>query len=591
MCGIAGELGSIKYIPFNPYNIQAMTSALTHRGPDDSGYYCYNILNDKAASAIHLGMRRLAIIDKQRGKQPMEESRVAVVFNGEIYNHKIIQEKLEKDCVPFLTNCDTESILRLYQRNGDKFISELEGMFSIAIWDRDERALKLYRDRMGKKPLYYYYDQSRNIFLFASEIKAILKNPLYRKEINFGAMSHYICLQYVPEPETAYEGIYALMPGCKLEYRPLENKIEIQQYWKLKIDDDVPDYYKKQLSLVYERVENAVLKRLESEVPIGVYLSGGIDSAIVTALAARSGRVKELHTFTMGFLEDAYNEIPQAAYIAKQYQTIYHTAIVHSVDLREMAERIVNQYDQPFGDCSAIPTMKLCELSKEFITVALTGDGADEAFGGYPRYWHSGSMGMFLRMMTVWQQEGREKFCKKEFNDSSFRDTYIYLLKCLDNYPPGNDVKNEMMFIDSLSYLPNDIIVKMERASMAYSIEARCPFLDSDVFELAVSIPSGRKIAGDSGKRILKEVFRDILPPEILSLPKRGFAVPMDEWLRNEEGQKLICDTIMNVPNSHPVFDKQNLNEAIFAHLSGKANLGHGLWILIMLELWLRRNL
>ncbi len=591
MCGIAGELGSTKYIPFNPWNIQKMTQAITHRGPDDYGYYSDIKGGGDSEIAAHLGTRRLSIIDREHGRQPWNGFGIAVVFNGEIYNHNELRKSVNLSGQIFLTHCDTEVIFEAYRVFKNKFIDYIEGMFSIAIWDGNQNKLKLFRDRMGKKPLYYYYNPDKNIFLFASEIKAILANPLYSKEINWSGIGHYVCLQYVPEPETAYAGIKALMPGHMLEYNPLENKIEITKYWELK-PIEVENDYETQKSLVYQEVTNAIHKRLESEVPVGVYLSGGIDSAIVTAIAAMSGKVKELHTFTMGFLEDAYNEIPSAKYISEMYDTVHHTEMVRDISLIEMANKIVDQYDQPFGDCSAIPTLKLAELSKQYITVALTGDGADEAFGGYPRYWHSSSVSMFLRMMTIWQKEGKELICKKEFNDNYFSDSYIYLLRCLNNCPPKNDIENEMMFIDSLSYLPNDIIVKMERAAMAYSIEARCPFLDSKVFELAVSIPSQAKISENhEGKFILKDAFRGVLPKEIMSLPKRGFAVPMNEWLRNDEGQKLLSQTILNVSENHPVFNKVELNKAIMAHLMGKANLGHGLWILIILELWLRKNL
>jgi asparagine synthase (glutamine-hydrolysing) len=530
---------------------------------------------------VNLGMCRLSIIDREHGKQPFGKS-CKVFFNGEIYNHETIRRTMrhfDEHPVWFETKCDTEVISQLYEREGDDFIHRLDGMFAIAIWDERENVLKLYRDRIGKKPLYYYHDEAKGIFLFASEIKAILKHPAYEKKMNKRGLYQYLCLQYVPEPETAFDGITVVPPGTSLHYHPQENTLSFGRYWDLaasgiECDDDV--------IAVQNVVRNAVHKRLESEVPLGVYLSGGIDSAIVTALA--SEKLKDLHTFTMGFLEPQYDETQDAQLIADMYKTNHHVERVTSVNLRAMANEIVAQYDQPFGDCSAIPTMLLARLSKKYITVALNGDGGDEAFGGYPRYWMcQGQLPNYHKYMTVWPHE----VALNIWPIFEPRPSWMYI----NGHINGEDA-SALMYCDMKTYMPNDTIVKMERATMAASVEARSPFLDPSVLQLGLRLPVEQKLSAYSGKLILKEAFKDMLPDKFIHLPKRGFGVPMNEWLRSAEGLMLLGQTILagDAFGALPEIDNNYVAHLVGSHLQGRSDVGHGLWILIMLDMWLRRH-
>ena len=577
MCGIVGEITTDHAgVPIS-YCCKAMVESLHHRGPDEQAYWQFS-KKGRHPYQVNLGMCRLSIIDREHGQQPFGD-KCKAFFNGEIYNHKQLRYNLrELVGVSCRTQCDSEVVAKLYEADGADFVRRLEGMFAIAIWDEREKLLKLFRDRIGKKPLYYYH--GHNVFLFASEIKAILTHPAYEKKINKAGIYQYLALQYVPEPETAFEGIMCVPPGGFVHYNPEGDFITHGNYYEF-----APIYGPEPTTpgRVRACVEEAVYKRLESEVPLGVYLSGGIDSAIITAIASR--KVKDLHTFTMGFMEPEYDETADAEVIAGLFGTQHHVERVTSVNLANMAKQIVEQYDQPFGDCSAIPTMLLAKLSKKYITVALTGDGGDEAFGGYPRYWQcQDKVDLYWKWMNVIQPDMLRSIWPVLRGD--YANPAFYIQNAI--YP---GTATGLMYCDMRTYLLNDIIVKMERASMLASVEARCPFLDMSVLELGLSIPDEQKIGKDSGKLILKEAFKDILPDRILGLKKRGFGVPMNKWLSQTEGVLLMAQTIMAKDAFGPLeeIDKQVVNIMISEHLSGKHSHGHRLWILIMLDMWLRR--
>lgn len=595
MCGIAGVISGGSDAAAQSQHIRRMVETLHHRGPDDTGFLDYGFTSGPQGFAVHLGMSRLAIIDRQHGRQPMGGS-CKVFFNGEIYNHHELRDVLSQ-CYgseplwTFQTQCDTEVIAKAFEEWGPQFVGELDGMFAIAIWDTKQDRLYLYRDRIGKKPLYYYHDPCRKLLLFGSEIKAILAHPGYVKRPNWNGLYHYLALQYVPEPATAFAGIRCLPPGYMACYDPPTSTFKETPYfaWDTNGQPRLDAAHAK--ASLQETVTQAVDKRLESEVPIGVYLSGGIDSAIVTALAARSpNRPAELHSFTMAFPEEQYNEAPLARITAERCGTIHHVEIVQPMHLREMAERIVDQYDQPFGDCSAIPTMMLAQLSKKYITVALTGDGGDEAFGGYPRYWMSlGEQREYFKYMQIWPPGLRhDLMCPFWHDELDDIETEQWLLDHAA-HGPAEDPWNRLMYLDAVTYLPNDIIVKMERATMAHSIEARCPFLDSDVLALSFSIPSSLKSNG-GGKAILKETFADLVAPEILTAPKRGFAVPMGEWFRQPAGLELLRDTLGDDDLTGQLFEEATLSRVVTAHMAGRGDYGHGIWIAVMLAMWWKKH-
>lgn len=573
MCGIVGEIGPRRYIADNHATVRRMCDTIIHRGPDEEGYHSVAYLGH----VINLGVRRLSIIDREHGQQPISRAGVTVAFNGEIYNHHQLREQLN-GLREFRTKSDTEVVLESYSVWATDFVQNLTGMFAIAVWDSRCRQLHLWRDRLGKKPLYYWHDSGRGVFVFASEIKAILAHPLFSKEPNLPALYDYIALQYVPEPETAFAGIHAVLPGQHLTYSLPEQSVGTSHYWILptKVTDADEDQL---LPEIRGRIRNAVESRLESEVPLGVYLSGGIDSAIVTGLARQC--VDELHTFTMGFENADYDERADARLTAEHFGTIHHEVICEPADCAAAAERIVEQYDQPFGDCSAIPTLHLAEASKPYFTVALCGDGGDEAWGGYARHWQTqADLKEYMPYLMVWWSGMQAKLWGQDDSPQPrpIRDWLMSLL------PTGVNPNDGKLIMDSLTYLPNDIIVKMERATMAHSIEARCPLLDHKVFELAMSIPARHKLGAFSGKVILKEAFRDMLPAGICQRPKRGFSVPINEWFRTEAGRQMIDKTIWS--GRCPLLHKQTVREAAANHLMGRWSVGHGLWILLMLDMW-----
>jgi asparagine synthase (glutamine-hydrolysing) len=565
-----------------------MIETIQHRGPDDNGIFTFC----DTGWAVNMGMCRLAIIDREHGSQPKHCGDITLIGNHEIYNYRSLRDTVG---TPF--SGDTETVARAWANYGENCLPMLDGMFALAVWDRNKETFYLARDRIGKKPCYYYWDESRNLLVFGSEIKAILAHPHFKKDINPQAIYYYLSLQYCPEPFTAFKGIMCVPPGGIVRYKPAEGKLEVDTWYNLKPDPhytegavDPGDF----VSWTRETVTEAITCRLESEVPLGVYLSGGIDSSIIAAVAKQ--HLKELHTFSMGFEEDAYSELPLARKTAEYLGTIHHEAIVRVPQLPEMAERIINQYDQPFGDCSAIPTMLLAEESKKYITVALTGDGGDEAFGGYPRYWMSdpkdGIYGYFNWMAPI-----PFGLCVRLLTPK-FRDelkgvmhTQAWMLQQATSYL-GDDLRNQMGWLDARTYLLNDIIPKMERASMAASIEARSPFLDHRVMELAFAIPSTLKIEGDTGKLILKDAFKDLLPLSAILRPKRGFSVPIGEWFRTNVGRRMLMEMTTDLDWPWGILDGPVVTAMLEAHCRSEnpANYGHRIWMIFMLHLWMKRH-
>lgn len=586
MCGIAGEIGSPKHILLHHKNIQAMTNSLCHRGPDEEGYY----QNFEEYYVINLGVRRLAIIDKEHGQQPVKSERYIVIQNGEIYNHKDLRAYHESRGLQFETHCDTEVIAKHLSRVGISGVGDFHGMFAIAAYDTIKNKLHLIRDRLGQKPLYYYYDAEKRFLIFASEIKALLTHPSIPKKINAEGIYRYLCLQYVPEPETAFLGIKTVPPGHVLTYDPKGNTLSIDPYWQLEPGaHEFAGGPETTLQDIRATLRNAVHDRLESEVPIGVYLSGGIDSAIVTSLAKEV--TKELHTFTVDFEETAYSEGAAARQTSERFGTVHHETIVSIPSLPDLVERITNQYDQPYGDCSAIPTMLLAQASKKYITVALTGDGGDEAFGGYDRYLINVANIMdYLPMLTVWRFEQIDSMLRQAFLAQLKCDhAKVYMLKQATT-GVGLDLQNQKMWLDTKLYLLNDIIVKMDRATMAHSVEARCPFLDHRVFELAFSLSGDEKIAGLGGKSILKRAFGEDLGMDIIGRKKRGFSVPINEWFRQEKGRELLASMVSDPCWPWGIFEHTTVGQMIERHLCKAMNVGHGLWILLMLHKWLKKH-
>jgi asparagine synthase (glutamine-hydrolysing) len=517
MCGIAGEAGSKPFIEPSQRVAVCMAQTLTHRGPDELGHFA---IQDREWG-VNMAMRRLSIIDREKGQQPIRVGEVILMQNGEVYNHADLRKPLVDAGHPFRSHCDTEAMAAHLRQHGIEGVQDFDGMFAIAAWFAHRRTLYLIRDRLGKKPLYYYWDEAKNLLVWGSEIKAVLAHPNVPKELRRESIYHYLCLQYCPEPDTAFAGIKCVPPGGMVTYQPREGTLEVSRWWELKPLEAMAEQGPQTLQqAVWSTVRNAVTARLESEVPLGVYLSGGIDSSIVAALSFPMKQMGELHTFAMGFEESAYNELPYARRVAEHLGTVHHEEMVRCPAMPEMARRIVEQYDQPFGDCSAIPTMLLAEASKKYITVALTGDGGDEAFGGYERYWAAdpkkGIVG-YAPWLCVIPPPYMEKLLDEAWYKSlNCQQTLAWLLERAITHP-GQGLHNQMMWLDIHTYLLNDIIVKMERASMAASVEVRCPFLDHRVMELACAIPDNRRRfrqAGPQGSVQGRTAHRSSLAPQ-----------------------------------------------------------------------------
>ncbi len=623
MCGIAGKISFST--PVTPQSVETMCTAIKHRGPDDSGVYISPDQN------IGLGHRRLSIIDlSPLGHQPMRYlDRYEIVFNGEIYNFQEKRETLQKEGYTFQSQSDTEVIMALYDKYKEKCLDHLRGMFALALYDEREQVLFCARDRVGKKPFKYYFDG--NIFLFASELKAILTQPEYQKEIDYEAIHHYLTLQYVPAPLTGFVGIKKLEPAHYLILDLKTKTLKKERYWKL-------DYSKK-LSLsetewkkrILEKLEESVRLRMISDVPLGAFLSGGIDSSAVVAMMAKHSD-KPIKTFSIGFQEEKYNELPYARKIADQFKTD-HTEFIVEPDAIDILPLLVRQYEEPFADSSALPTYYVSKLTREHVTVALNGDGGDENFAGYTRYaafraslflenfsWLAKIIGVpitrliksilpttffdrLYRLATSLATDYRERYMgftsyftneqKEELYTDSFRknirgkNTYDLIGKhFLES--GANDKTEQAVYADFATYLPEDLLTKVDIASMAVSLEGRSPFLDHEFLELTAQIPFSLKLKGFNNKKyILKEALRGIIPDEILFRPKMGFGVPIDAWFRDElktysQGKLLHGELVRR-----KLFRPEAIQKLLHTHTSTQINYSPQIWALLTLELWL----
>jgi asparagine synthase (glutamine-hydrolysing) len=593
-----------------------MTDAIWHRGPDDHGY--------RVDGGAGLGMRRLSIIDLATGRQPIsnEDGTIWVVFNGEIYNYRELRASLIRSGHRFRTQSDTEVLAHLYEEEGVAGIRRLRGMFAYAVWDSREQSLLLVRDRFGKKPL--YYAALPEGLYFGSELKC-LRAAGVPLELDRQALQLYFLLGYIPDPWTPYLAIRKLAPGGWLRYRA-NHSIEEGRYWTLPAPAEQPSPALSEAEAreaVRKTFDQAVKMRLMSDVPLGAFLSGGIDStSVVASMALQSPhRVK---TFSIGFEEPGFSELPQAAALAHQYQTDHHELIVRP-DSVELAGKLVRHFDEPFGDSSAIPTYLVSEFAARHVKVALSGDGGDELFGGYESFLqvqrlrvadhvpatlrallsrvadllpYSAYGKNFLRMIS------RPSALERYFENASPHYLAERLLApewappadaafltrtlahCL--LPKGAGVLSQAMYFETTAKLTGDMLVKLDRMSMANSLEVRCPLLDHELAELASRIPHAWKLKNNRGKDIFIQAVGHRLPPALLNQPKRGFAVPLAIWFRGPMRSflfdHLTSRSFLDRGMVSPEFLAQLLNE----HDRGRRNNHHHLWKLLMLELWFR---
>jgi asparagine synthase (glutamine-hydrolysing) len=622
MCGIAGRVNFRSRAPVDPQIVASMCGLLAHRGPDGQDVW--------TESHVALGHRRLAIIDlSDGGRQPMAsaDGRFRITFNGEIYNFRELRRELEGRGCSFRTQSDTEVILAAYALEGPDCLRRLNGMFALAIWDRVDRTLFLARDRVGKKPLYYRRDDDG--IAFASEPKAFLAEPGFSSRPDLAAIDWYLSYQYVPAPLSALAGVRRLEPAHYLITS--DGNAEPQRYWRLLYGRKVRLSEGDAAAGVLEKLDVAVRRRLVSDVPLGAFLSGGIDSASIVALMARAGSAP-VKTFSIGFEEDAYNELPFARMVAERYGTEHHEFVVKP-DAIEIVPKIAWHYNEPYADSSAIPTFYLSELTRRHVTVALNGDGGDETFAGYDRYRaivlaqryervprgvlrlagstlnllpHAPSRSVigrarrffeaielpatrrYCRWMMHFTPEMKESLCTPSFREAAgSRDSEASLL---EKYRQSDapDLVDATLDVDEQTYLPDDLLVKVDIATMAHGLEARSPLLDFELMEFAASLPSRYKLHGGMKKYILKKAVASLLPAPILSRPKMGFGVPIEQWFRKELREFASDLLLSRRAVERGYFRRDAVVRLLEEHASGARSWHYQLWNLVMLEMWHR---
>jgi len=609
MCGICGIINTKKNNHISQAMVGAMCDVITHRGPDEEGLFI--------ESNIGLGMRRLKIIDLTTGSQPIfnEDKSIVVIFNGEIYNFLELKENLFKKGHKFYTQSDTEVIAHLYEDHGEEFLTHLNGMFAIALWDKKKQKLILARDRLGEKPL--YYTKTNDALIFGSELKCILCYPKLVKELELKAIHYYFIFNYIPAPWTIYKNIFKLQPGQYLIYQ--DNVISIKKYWDAKFGDFNTLSEKDVQERLYHELCRAVKLRLISDVPLGAFLSGGIDSSIMVALMCQNSNT-HIKTFSIGLENEKKSELPFARAVAEKYGCDHHELIARP-DALKLIDQLLWHFDEPFGDSSALPSFLVSQLTKNYVTVAISGDGGDELFGGYERYQRilsrasinkiptilrkpiSKGIGEFLpfgfkgkAFLTSLQYDNYDFFTtgtSEQFKSLLFSNNFSEQLYGISTKEITNAVflehqplLNQCMYFDMKLYLPDDILTKVDRMSMANSLETRAPFLDHHLVELSLSIPPDFKIKGNIKKYILKRVFRNLLPESIFTHQKTGFSIPLGDWFKREL-KLLIMETLSKKRIeeigilSYPFIEK-----IISQHMTGKRNYKRLIWMILIFQLW-----
>ena len=627
MCGIAAivERDAARVTP--DADLAGMVAALRHRGPDEEGRVCL--------PGAALGMRRLAIVDLATGQQPIsnETGDIHIVANGEVYNFLELRHELERRGHRFKTrSSDIESMLHAYEEWGEEFPSRVRGMFAAAIWDARTRTLFAVRDRAGEKPL--YWTLTGRGLLLASEVKALLTRPEVARRLDVEALDQFLTYEYVLAPRTMLEGVQKLPAASWLRFR--DGEVAIGRYWdpaavplRTWTDGDAA-------AAVRETLQRAVTSQLMSEVPLGAFLSGGIDSSSIVALMRR-GATGAVRTFSMGFEDGSYNELPFAREIAGLFHTD-HTEQLVTANLAELFDRLVPHFDEPFADVSLFPTYLVSQVARQHVTVALSGDGGDELFGGYDTYEAQALAARFqavgapivpalAAIGAVLPPTGQKKGIVNKFKrfvaglataprDLEHYRWMVYLdarrrgrlyapaltaaLGASDVYAPvrevlgharGDDALNRQLYADLRLYLADDILVKVDRMSMATSLETRAPFLDVDVMELAFSMPGHLKIRGGERKWVLKRAMQDVVPDGILRRKKQGFSIPLKNWLRDEL-QPLMRDLLSPARlTRRGLFQPAEVAALVEAHVAGRENHAHTLFPLMVFERWAAAHL
>jgi len=638
MCGIAGYFDNTQSTTRS--HLEKMTRAISHRGPDAEGFFI--------EGPCGLGHRRLSVIDlSDRANQPMisNNERYSIIYNGEVYNFREIGARLRslgnniKDNIQLKTSSDTEIVLEAFSTYGVDFVHQLNGMFAIAIYDRKLEELFLFRDRLGIKPLFYYWDTTK--FIFGSELKAIKANKDLKTEIREEAIQEFLHLGYIPAPGTIYKNIFKLDSGCYIKVS--SEGIEKTNYWNIrnKISTNLITDKEQALVKLSDVIISSVQYQLKSDVPFGVFLSGGIDSSLITAQAVGLSSVK-VKTFSIGFEENSHNESEYAKAVAQYLGTEHHEFIVSYKDAIRLIDDVLEIYDEPFADSSAIPTMLVSKLAKQYVTVTLSGEGGDELFFGYgshqwarrlnnPLLKHSRHLlsSLLSKLSTRYQRVGR----LLDYSDNTDLISHIFsqeqcffssgeiqslltkenkfnfelaswinepnLLSLLTNTKNGLNLSSKerklnamekQSFFDLIYYLQDDLLTKVDRASMQYSLETRVPYLDHRLVELAINIDPKLKYKNGVSKYILKEILYQYIPKEIFQRPKQGFAIPLNKWLHHELSYLIEENLSEAVVKKYEVVKYEKVKELISDFNNGMDFLYNRIWLLIVLHYWLRKN-
>lgn len=617
MCGICGYISKRKV---NDECLTKMNNSLIHRGPDDSGELRFRALN---GDYIGLAHRRLAIIDlSSKGHQPMlsNDNKVVIVFNGEIYNFRDLKEQLSH--YPYQSKTDTEILLAAYTKWGINFVNKLNGMFAIAIYDFKLNSMFLIRDRLGQKPLYYYLGDTE--IVFGSELKVIMNYEQIGLDIDKNVIGRYLTKQYILSPDTIFRRTYKVIPGEIVCFN--KGKINKYKYWDIN-----QNYIRNKNNYKYgyvtakedllKTLESAVSTRMYADVPVGILLSGGYDSSIIASIAQKKSN-SSIKTYSIGFEDKEYNEAIYAKHISNYLGTDHHELYVSEKEMLEMIKNVSHYYDEPFADSSQIATMLVSKLASKDVKVVLTGDGGDELFAGYPIYHdlkiaqHLDGIGSFIN--SVLNREGarkklynklpffvraiaenRDRNAKTQFNGKYQSELARKMLGTpfVDHF--DESIIDESVWsirrtlLDLQTYLPDDLFCKVDRASMMFSLEARSPFMDINVIEMALSLPFHYKLKGTMGKRILKELAWNLYPRELLDRPKRGFSVPVEKWLKGDLREQLIGLSRKQYLEKQNIFEPFITEQTVDLYLKNKDSMagrgqkmGSVIWAFYMFQLW-----
>lgn len=628
MCGITGIFDIRGKREVSRDLLSRMNETQFHRGPDEGGMHI--------EPGLGLGHRRLSIIDLSSGQQPLfnEDRTVVVTYNGEIYNFPELTDELKRLGHLFRTHCDTEVIVHAWEEWGRSCVDRFRGMFAFALWDRNLETLFLARDRMGVKPL-FYAKLDDGSFIFGSELKSLRVHPGLQREIEPSAIEDYFAFGYVPEPKTIYKKVYKLPPGYRMTIRRGEEQLIPEQYWDVSFATQTTIDEKQTQAELIERLEEAVRIRMIAEVPLGAFLSGGVDSSAVVAAMSRISS-DPVNTCSISFGDPKFNESEYASMVARQYKTVHRIEQVDPDDF-DLIDHLADLYDEPYADSSALPTYRVCELAKKQVTVVLSGDGGDENLAGYRRYrWHTYEERMrsllpfgvrrplFGMLGAVYPKaDWAPKVLRaKSTFEAMARDTlegYLHSVSILSNemrsllftealkrdlggyqaievfrryarQAPTDHPLSLVQYLDMKTYLPGDILTKVDRASMAHALEVRVPILDHQFVDWISQLPPGLKLKGREGKYIFKKALEPYLPNEILYRPKMGFSIPLASWFRGPLKQRVRDSILGDRMRDSGLFEQNYLETLINHHQSGRRDYSSSIWTLLMFESFLRKS-